>query len=177
MGLSVPWWMRVTYDWEMGIFRTPNTYYRVTAAVIVDSFPVHIDDLVENIRLDVVIDINAQLGGNAVDDAGKGQAEYRAAQHDGDHQPQAAAVIPGDDIDGHLAGHAGHQAEAGTHDAKDRIKQDRQLIALAVGEDPAPVVQDLPQAAILAALAQDPHRIEDILFSFQRLVHNVPFRR
>ena len=27
-GLSVPWWMRVTYDWEMGIFRTPNTYYR-----------------------------------------------------------------------------------------------------------------------------------------------------
>lgn len=28
MGLSVPWWMRVTYDWEMGIFRTPNTYYR-----------------------------------------------------------------------------------------------------------------------------------------------------
>ena len=24
----MPWWMRVTYDWEMGIFRTPNTYYR-----------------------------------------------------------------------------------------------------------------------------------------------------
>ena len=46
--------------------------------------------LIENIRLDVVVDIDADPGGDPADQAGKNQTEDRAAQHDRDHGAELA---------------------------------------------------------------------------------------
>ena len=127
---------------------------QIAAAVGVDRLPVHIHDLIEDIGLNVIVDVQADFCGQTADQAGEEQAEGRAAQHKGDHQSQLAGLIAGNDIDGIFAGHAGHEAEGGADDTKQRVEQDRPLIALCVPKDPAPVLQDLMKAAVLPALAE-----------------------
>ena len=90
---------------------TVKAVQKIAVAVFIHSFPVHIDDLVKDVRLDVVVDINIQLDGNPVDQVGKHQAEYSAAQHDRNHQSQLLPLIAGDDIHQILAGHAGDQSK------------------------------------------------------------------
>ena len=46
----------------------------ISVGVVVQGQPVRVHDLVENIRLNVIVDVNAHLGGDPADDTVKGQA-------------------------------------------------------------------------------------------------------
>ena len=116
--------------------------------------PVRVHDLVENICLDIVVDIDAQSGGNAAEHAVQGQTDYGASHHDDNENGQLAGLVAGDDINEVLACHAADQAHGGAEDAQEHIEHDGKLIPGAVGEDPLPVVDDLPEGAVLPAGGQ-----------------------
>ena len=115
----------------------------IAVGILVERQPVRIHDLVENVRLDIIIDIDAELRRDPADDAAEHQAEHRAPQHDGYHYPQFAGIVPGDDIDDILAGHTADQPHRCTEYTKDQVKCDGALVPGAVAEDPFPVVYDL----------------------------------
>ena len=134
---------------------------QIAAGIGADGLPVHIDDLIEDIRLDIVVDGNAEFRGNARNDTAEDKIEKRAAKHDTDHQAKLGGLIAGDDIDDILAGDAGDDAKAGAEDAEQRIKQDGELIAPAVGKDPTPIVQDLAEGTFLPAQSQRMERSKE----------------
>ena len=144
---------------------------QVSAGIGIDGLPVHVDDLVKDIRLDVIIDVDAELCGNAADQVGKQQAEAGAAQQNGNQKAQLAGLVAGDDIDQFLAGHAGNQRKAGAENAEERVKDHRRLVPPGIAEDPAPVLQDLPEGALLLPLAQRMERLEKRPFFFFGVLH------
>ena len=80
--------------------------------------------------------------------------------------------MAGDNINEFLAGHTGNQRKAGAEDPQEGIEDHRALVALAVAEDPAPVIQDLAEGPIPPALPQRMERIEKRPFFVFRLLHS-----
>ena len=126
----------------------------VAALVLVELRPVAVDDLGEDAGADVVADADTDFQRDPAEQVFKHQAEEGAADHDAKQQPDAGGPVADDDVEGKLRHQAGDQAERRADDAEDRIEDDRPLIALAVGKDPFPVVQDLPEGPVLDAAAQ-----------------------
>ena len=107
---------------------------------MVQGQPVRVHDLVENIRLNVIVDVNAHLGGDPADDTVKGQAENSASHHNRHHNPQSAGVIAGNDVDHVFAGHTADQPQGSAENAQKQIKKNSPFVTEAVAEDPFPVV-------------------------------------
>ena len=77
-----------------------------------------------------------------------------AAGHDRDHHAQLFCLIAGDNIDQIFAGNTGDQPQRGTDNTEDGIKENRSFVADTVGEDPFPVVDDLPEGTVLDTACQ-----------------------
>ena len=133
---------------------------QIAAGILADGHPVRVDDLVEDIRLDIVVDIDGEPGRNAVDEIREGQTESGAAEHDGDHKAELITLIAGDDIDHMFAGDARDERHGGAEHAEQDIKHDHPAIALAVGKDPAPVIQNLAEGAVMDRVAELMERAE-----------------
>ena len=121
----------------------------IAARILADRLPVDVDDPVKDVGLDIVIDVDAELCRDPVDQAGEQQTEHRTAHHDRDQDPQLFRLVARNHVDHVLADDARYHAQGGAHDAKDHIEHDGPFIALAVAEDPAPVLQDLLKGPVL----------------------------
>ena len=139
---------------------TGKSVQHIPVAILVDGHVVRIDNLVEDIRLNIVVDGNVQLGGDAADEATEHQTEDRAAHHDAHHDPQLAGLIPRDDINQVFPGDATHQSHGRTENPQDQVKGDSSLVAQAIRENPFPVVQNLLERPFPPSFDQDIERLE-----------------
>ena len=147
----------------------------IAALVFVESGPVAVDDLGEDVGADVVADPDADLQRDPAQKVFKHHAEQGAAHHDDEQQPELGGLLPDDDIQGVLCHQTGDQAEGRADDAQHGIEDDGPPVALAVGEDPAPVVQDLAEGSVLDAAAQLAQGAEGLFLGRVRR-RGVPFR-
>ena len=121
----------------------------VPVGVFAHGQPVGIDDLVKDIRLDIIINIDAQPGRDPVDYIPECQVEDRAPDHDSQHDSQLVCLITCNDINQVFAGNAGDQTQRRTDDAKQGIESDRAFVSGTVGEDSFPVINDFPEGTVL----------------------------
>lgn len=69
-------------------------------------------------------------------------------------------LIAGDNIDQIFTGNAIDQAQRGADNTEDGIKKDSPFVADTVGEDPFPVIDDLPEGTVLDTACQGMQRLE-----------------
>ena len=131
----------------------------IAALVTVQSGPVSVDDLVEDVPLDVVADFDSQLQHDAAQQTVQHQAEEGAAHVDDDQDRQLGGLVAGNDVDDIFAGYGSHKAQGGAQDAQEDVEDDGALVALGISKDPLPVVDDLLKGPVLPALAQLPQRL------------------
>ena len=125
-----------------------ETVENVSVGILIQRQPVRIYDLVKNIRLDIIINVNAQLGRDPADNTAEGQAEYGTAHHNSDHYPELAGLKSCNNINKILAGHTADQSHRSTENTQDHIKHNGSLIPGAVAEDPLPVLYDLTEGSV-----------------------------
>ena len=126
----------------------------ITIAVPADGQPVRVNDLVKNIRLNVIIDINAQPRGDPADNAVKDQAEQGAADHDQDQCSQPVGLVVGDDANDLHTCQAADHTHRHTENTQDHIKSNGLLMPGTVRKNPFPVIDDLLKGAVFPALMQ-----------------------
>ena len=132
----------------------------VAVGVPAHGQPVGINDLIKDICLNIIIDINAQLGRDPADDTLECQTEYRAAHHDGKHQGQLVCLIAGNDIDQIFTGYAGNQPKGGADDSQQGIEGDCSFVFGTIRKNPLPVVKDFSEGAVFNAAEQSIQRSE-----------------
>ena len=111
--------------------------------ILIQGKPVCIDDLVKNIRLNVVVDIDAELCGNPVYNTAKQQTKSGTSHHDQNHDPKLAHLMTGNDIDHVFAGHTADKPHGCAEDSEKGIKCNGPLVSRTVAENPLPVVYNL----------------------------------
>ena len=143
-----------------GVDIAVEAVHDVAVGVLAHGQPVGINDLVKDICLNIIIDINAQLGRDPADDTLKCQAEYRAAHHDGNHQGQLFCLVAGNDIDQIFTGYAGNQPKGGADDSQQGIEGDCSFVFGAIRKNPLPVVKDFSEGAVFNTAEQSIQRSE-----------------
>ena len=118
----------------------------IPVGILIDCHVIRIDNLVEDIRLNIVVDIDVQFRSDAADEAAEHQAEHRATHHDAHHDPQLAALVTRNDINHVFPGNTTHQSHGGTENPQYQIKSNGSLVAQAIRKDPPPVIQNLLQS-------------------------------
>lgn len=104
----------------------------IAIGIFADREPVRVDDLIKNIRLDIVVDKNTEAGGDPADQAPEQKAEQRTADHNDQQQGETVRLVPRHDINGILARHTADKAQRSTDNSQHSIKQDRPFVFPAV---------------------------------------------
>ena len=120
-----------------------KTIQNISITILINLHPVGIDDLIKNIRLNIIIDIDTQFCRNTSNHISNRKTKKCTSKCDQDHDPQLTHLISCDDIDHIFTCHTSNQSHGCAENTKDRVESDRSFISFAVGKDPFPVVNDL----------------------------------
>ena len=147
----------------------------IAVGILIQSQPVCVYNLIKNIRLDVIIDINAQLRRDSADNAAECQTEDSTSHHNRNHDPQLARLIACDNIDHVFARHTADQPHGCTEDTEDHIENNSAFISCAVTEDPLPVVYNLAKSPVFPSGYEDIQRFKGgiLIFILIFFVHQI----
>ena len=111
--------------------------------------PVHLDDLIEDIRLDLILDLDVDLQRDPGHDLIEEQRKQRHRDHDDCHARCLVGLDAGNDIDQVLAGDRAYQRHDRREDTQTYVEEDLFLIILSIGAHPFEFFPHLMDAAVL----------------------------
>ena len=90
-----------------------KTIQNISITILINLHPVGIDDLIKNIRLNIIIDIDTQFCRNTSNHISNRKTKKCTSKCDQDHDPQLTHLISCDDIDHIFTCHTSKQREYG----------------------------------------------------------------
>ena len=91
-----------------------KTIQNVSIAILTDLHPVRINNLIKNIRLNIIVNINTKLRGNPVNQALKQQTEHLSSNHHKKQHRKLTRLITRNDINQILTRHTARKSKRRT---------------------------------------------------------------